>query len=1520
MLSEQLDRRAFARTEAGGTLCDDGYRRTPSRSPPTTKGPGSPYLVWLDGSKLVSLGPLGICSRTLLGLYTRQAWAPHPSAGDPIDARSTAAVFALFRRAAPVPPFVLVRVVRQAPPEDQPPANPARGAEAAGSVVFEVEDVADPASQWLVSAAELRPCTAVAAASAASASFLSRCLLPALPPPPADLSDLPVLHDAALLWAAGERWAAGLPSTRLGPRALVSLPAPPPWLGPGDLCVGGAGVSPRTVRRTRHRLGRAALAALSPAARADAEPPLGPCLLAEDALQVRAGGGGGGGYPRVEHPSPSLPQELVGERRDCALLFTGEGSAGKSRAWDAALAYLCCVEAADAEVSAAVAGSLRRGISSGSASARATARSGGGHVGGSPLRSLATSHAFLVARRRWADAGGGYSGDGDESDWEAEARRAERVGGGLAPSVPRLPLAGPFSPLSARRTPRAAPTFASPFDASGSGPPAPPLSAGRVRAFQFQVACGAASVTGFLDAPLEPDPASASARIVAAATVLRVLTRGAVPRNTHGSLAGVAVRLWVELPPHHGPAVSAAEGALPLGPSAPIIGGEFAVINLDTRGVAAAVVLPRAASVDASRPTPLPPPPPAGGGSAPAVPRIFLLLFQAATALSAAGGALGEGAALSDPRVLRALPPHARIARLAAAEADAARADAGLRGGLPEDSNPALSLGEWLAVEAALRALGGREAAAAFTRVLAGVAALCDVEVTEAPDSAGGSNGERRAVVRLSAAASRRYGDLIGHGTPQPYSPSDGAEAAGGRLDDASELLGVSLPTLAAALTTRRVARGATGASAGRTLIVSMSPAAALAAPAFAGTAPLTIGEARAAHAGLVRALYGRVVGRVVALANSALALPPPPPPPSPPRRCCGLSLFDLGSGARDGGLAALGSACEGLQSDPEAQAALLSRVLAFPRGGGQWAATDASLPPPLGPALPAAWTGGLHALLAGYAAERVEALHEAGLRAQAVQCEAEGVPVPPSYAEAAAACGALGEDWPGLVLSVMERPPAGLLPALREAAGVGSASHPSGGEVKQQGGGAVQHARAPRRSLLPPPTQYGVAPLPQLPQPAAALSRGPSTGAAAAAAAAPSALELTRQLLASLKRSGCVAGLTAAQATAVNWRPPQPGAVAPSSASALLPPPMVVVRHTAGDVAYDVGAWLAEQLGPDAPGGDTAASAAALLRESALSWPGAAASDADDKASRPAAAPGGLVEAAVAAVDRVLAWADTSVGAALFWVRCVTPHGPGALAPSSPSPPSSSDAPERVSLTCAPEHWDGNRVLAQLQWAKAVAAAALVARGWGWSAPHLEAYERLSLLAFGCAAAAAAAVAEEEGAAAGAPASLPALPLASPTASPAPPPLPVLLARLLRTLWAAYTDELLASCGPLEDEAAIGATRVFFSHRTAEALEALRAARVAEMDDAAVVVQVRCWTIGGEEGRGGCRRAGVRANPCPSDTYFRVPTPPRCRLFSVGLLRGDATPAPGQPSCDCRCERRGLASRLPLPSHSFPG
>lgn len=155
---------------------------------------------------------------------------------------------------------------------------------------------ADP-RRWSVPPSELRPCSRPGAPPPATAA--------ALGPPPADLADLPVLHDAALLWAAASRWAGGSPGSRLGPRALLLVSPPPPWAPPGLAGVAGVGLPPRTVRRVRHQLTPQSLAVLPPGRREAATLQPCACALAEDALQVRCcscfcfcgGGGVGGGVP-----------------------------------------------------------------------------------------------------------------------------------------------------------------------------------------------------------------------------------------------------------------------------------------------------------------------------------------------------------------------------------------------------------------------------------------------------------------------------------------------------------------------------------------------------------------------------------------------------------------------------------------------------------------------------------------------------------------------------------------------------------------------------------------------------------------------------------------------------------------------------------------------------------------------------------------------------------------------------------------------------------------------------------------------------------------------------------------------------------------------------------------------------------------------------------------------------------------------------------------------------------------------
>lgn len=207
-----------------------------------------------------------------------QAWVPHPSAGDPVEAMSTSAVFALFRRVSPVAPFSLVRILSSTL---QPRSVPDAGM--AEAPLVEVADASrDGGARWLVRAEDLRPCFTGPLA-----------LTPVSMAPPADVADLPAIHDAALLWALGSRWAAGLCSTRLGPRAMLCVAPPPPWMS--------APAAPRTVRRTRHRLGPQAVAAAAVppslrAAAAAAGVPPGPCALAEDALEVHRGARAGGGW------------------------------------------------------------------------------------------------------------------------------------------------------------------------------------------------------------------------------------------------------------------------------------------------------------------------------------------------------------------------------------------------------------------------------------------------------------------------------------------------------------------------------------------------------------------------------------------------------------------------------------------------------------------------------------------------------------------------------------------------------------------------------------------------------------------------------------------------------------------------------------------------------------------------------------------------------------------------------------------------------------------------------------------------------------------------------------------------------------------------------------------------------------------------------------------------------------------------------------------------------------------------
>ena len=247
-------------------------RRTPSRGTPLQSPLAASAAVAqpsVASDAAVATGKL-VCNlardstdyvRRRLGARL-QAWAPHPSAGNPVEAMSTSAVFALFRRVSPVAPFSLVRVVSLSP---QP-----RSVSDAGEVVEVAHASRDGGARWLVRAEDLRPCFAGPLA----------LLTPLSMPPPADVADLPAIHDAALLWALGERWAAGLSSTRLGPRAILSVAPPPPWHA--------APVAPRTVRRTRHRLGPGAAAALPASLRAAASGVLpGPCALAEDALEVR---------------------------------------------------------------------------------------------------------------------------------------------------------------------------------------------------------------------------------------------------------------------------------------------------------------------------------------------------------------------------------------------------------------------------------------------------------------------------------------------------------------------------------------------------------------------------------------------------------------------------------------------------------------------------------------------------------------------------------------------------------------------------------------------------------------------------------------------------------------------------------------------------------------------------------------------------------------------------------------------------------------------------------------------------------------------------------------------------------------------------------------------------------------------------------------------------------------------------------------------------------------------------------
>ena len=1198
-------------------------------------------------------------------------------------------------------------------------------------------------------------------------------------------------------------------------------------------------------------------------------------------------GAAGKGRGLSSNPSPPPPithhKELSSERRDAALVFTGEAGSGKSRAWDAALAYVCCAAAADAEAQAAL-HAMAGPRSYGGAPRRPAAAA----AYGSPLRSLASESAFL-RRRRW-------QGKGDEG--EGDANRVEQSAPSASSSA-RLPLL--------------------------------PGGHSAERAFLVGVACGAPEAAPFLDAPLAPHPGSPAAAVLSAAAVLRALTRGAVLRNARGSLAGVAVRLWVEAgATTPAPTTAAAAAAVPGPPESPgphIVGGEVAVVGLDTRGLAASLAVPPPDAADPGGPLLLPPAPPCGRGDGCGIPRAFPLLFRAAAALRAGGGGAGTagasadvGALVSDPRLLRALPAGARLARLALAEAEAARGAAGLRGGSPEDTLPAPCLVEWLAFEAALQeACGGRDGAAAVVRALAGIAALCDVALVgargrEPPPAEPGGGGEGSqppassavAVAVLSDNSAARFGGLQGHGVCAPPSPASSPSrglpvglSPGLRLDDAADLLGLPLPWLVAALTTRPAAAAAAAAAqpaaAASSAVLSASPAAAAVAPAFLGTAQLPLAEAQAAHAALVRALYARVVARVVAAANATLAPPALSPPTAtaaslPP--LCALSLLDVSAGGGagcDSGLAALGTACEGLPEGPppppqqqqeqvpvaaqgQSRSAVFAKVLprapAAAAGGGGGGGVTASAgglgaPPP--PSWHASWGGGLHALLAAYAAERLEAEYEDGvLSAHGELCAAEGVApqqlmlLPPTQELAASGGGApLPFDDKGgrggstsggessqtsLVLAALERPPAGVLPTLCEAAAQGPPR---------------QHPHPHRRASQQQPQQQQTQ---QMPEEAAHPLASSSSSSSAAAAAA---LALTKQLLSGpLRRSGCVRGLSPAQlAAAALLLPPDmplppPGTAAVAAASP--PHPMLALRHTAGDVVYDLSHWLAEQRGPDAPGGEVAAAAAALLRRSSLPWSlAAAAADAslpppplaspDDSSSVVLAAGGGLVESTVASLDAALGWADHRAGVSVFWARCLSPHGLGAAAAETPSP-------------CPPAHWDGNRVLAQLQWMRAAEAAALAARGWGWSAPHREAYERFVLLTLGAGEGGGGgrggagtgtgtggllsqrSEPEPEGAAGS----------ASPRSRPRPrrglpvfpgpddAPLPVLVGALLRALWAAYPSELRGACGPMEGEAAVGASRLFLSLRAAEALGALRAARVAEMDAAAAAIQVR--------------------------------------------------------------------------------